>query len=269
VATRSSGQQSLGYGRIEQLLAAARVQTPVGPWELPSFPASAAGPDLRHLLLGSEGRLGVITEATVRVTPVPERELFTAIFFPNWEQGVGAVRQIAQAKLPVSMLRLSTAMETEASLALAGHRLAVSALQQLLGLRGLGETKCMLVIGLAGAAALVKTTRRAVLGIAEAHRGVHLGRPLGQAWAKNRFRAPYLRNTLWEHGYAVDTLETAADWHRLPDLLPSCPPSSRPCAAPSPPRTSACTSSATSRTSIHRARASMSRTSSASRPMRR
>ncbi len=85
IATRSSGQQSLGYGRIERLFAGGKLEAPAGTLVLPSFPASAAGPDLRELALGSEGRLGIITEATVRVTPFPQVEEFRAVFFPAWE----------------------------------------------------------------------------------------------------------------------------------------------------------------------------------------
>ena len=71
VVTRSSGQQSLRYGRIEQLFAGGHMETPVGTLTLPTLPAASAGPDLRELVLGSEGRFGILTEATVRVTPMP------------------------------------------------------------------------------------------------------------------------------------------------------------------------------------------------------
>lgn len=81
IATRSSGQQSLGFGRIEQLWAGGRVETPRGSLELAPFPASAAGPDLREMLLGSEGRYGIITEVTVRIRPIPELDVVHAIFF--------------------------------------------------------------------------------------------------------------------------------------------------------------------------------------------
>ena len=86
VVTRSSGQQSLRYGRIEQMFAGGRVETPAGTLDIPTFPASAAGTDLREMVLGSEGRLGILTEATVRITPLPEHEAFHAVFFPNWER---------------------------------------------------------------------------------------------------------------------------------------------------------------------------------------
>ena len=113
IASRSSGQQSLGYGRIEELFVGGHLQSPAGPLPLPAtFPVSAAGPDLRHLVLGSEGRLGVITEATVRASPLPEKEEFYGVFFPDFESGRAATRAMVQAGLPLSMLRLSTAVET-------------------------------------------------------------------------------------------------------------------------------------------------------------
>ncbi|NTV38079.1 MAG: FAD-binding oxidoreductase, partial [Anaerolineales bacterium] len=85
IASRSSGQQSYYYGRIEQLFAGGCMETPRGRMELPHFPASAAGPDVKEMILGSEGRMGVITSARVRVSPVPEAEEFYGVFFPSWE----------------------------------------------------------------------------------------------------------------------------------------------------------------------------------------
>ncbi|GAB4212391.1 MAG: FAD-binding oxidoreductase [Roseiflexaceae bacterium] len=219
IATRSSGQQSLGYGRIEQLFAGGRLESPAGPLELPCFPASAAGPDLRELVLGSEGRLGLITEATVRVTPLPEREQALGLFFPDWERALAASRALAQSGLPLTMLRLSTPIETATTLALAGHARAIAALERLLALRGAGPGKCLLLIALAGAPAQIAAARRAALHLAASDGGINTGRTFGGQWMKNRFRTPYLRNTLWERGYAVDTVETATGWSRVPGMV--------------------------------------------------
>ncbi len=84
VAARS-GQQSTGYGRIERLFAGGRWRRRPGRWSSLPFPASAAGPDLREAVLGSEGRFGIVTEATVRISPLPEVEEFPALFFPDWD----------------------------------------------------------------------------------------------------------------------------------------------------------------------------------------
>jgi alkyldihydroxyacetonephosphate synthase len=218
VATRSSGQQSLGYGRIEHLFTGGRMEAPAGTIDLPPFPASAAGPDLRAIVLGSEGRLGILTEATVRITPLPEREEFHTVFFADWEHGMEATRHIIQAGLPMSLLRLSSPEETATMLALAGHAQMVSALKRFLALRGVGDEMCMLLLGFSGRTTLMEAAKKEALGLARDHKGVHVGTLLGKQWHKSRFRTPYLRNTLWEMGYAVDTVETATTWDRTPAL---------------------------------------------------
>jgi alkyldihydroxyacetonephosphate synthase len=216
VASRSSGQQSFYYGRIEDLFAGGHVETPAGPLDLPPHPSSAAGPDLRHLVLGSEGRFGIITEATVRTSPLPEHEAFYAVFFPNWESGHTAVREIAQARVPVSMLRLSDAVETQTTLILAGHERLVGLAERALGALRLREDKCLLLFGVTGKKALAKRARQDLTAIARAHKGLPVGRYIGDRWRKGRFYSAYLRNTLWEAGYAVDTLETALPWSAIP-----------------------------------------------------
>ena len=215
IATRSSGQQSLYYGRIEDLFAGGRMVTPKGILELPPFPASAAGPDLRHLVLGSEGRLGLITQAVVRISPLPEAERFQAVFFPSWESGVKAVREMVQSRLPLSMLRLSDSVETESTLTIGGHERLVRLLKRLLRARSIGDERCLLVFGMTGVEDGMRKIRGDALDVARSHRGVYIGRRIGSEWYKNRFRTPYLRNTLWELGYAVDTLETAFLWDDL------------------------------------------------------
>jgi len=171
------------------------------------------------LVLGSEGRLGILTEATVRVTPLPERADFHAVFFRDWDHGRAAVREIMQARLPLSLLRLSTAVETQTTLALAGHERLIAALERLLATRGAGENKCMLLLGFTGREAVIKAARKETLGIAGDHGGIRVGKTFGKQWHKSRFRTPYLRNTLWERGYAIDTLETATDWTTVPALV--------------------------------------------------
>ena len=219
IATRSSGQQSLGYGRIEDLFAGGTLISPEGPLQLLPHPASAAGPDLGQIVLGSEGRMGFITEAAVRVTPLPELEEFHALFFPDFEQGFAAVRQIMQNKIPLSMLRLSTALETETTLALAGHERLINLLEQMLSLRSVSETKAMLLIGFTGVERIVKAAQKTAFFISRSHNAVHVGRQFGKQWHKGRFRTPYLRNTLWDLGYAIDTLETAVSWESVPRVI--------------------------------------------------
>ena len=219
VTTRSTGQQSYRYGKIERTFAGGHLESPAGSLDLPPFPASAAGPDLRDLVLGSEGRLGILTRATVRVSPMPEEESFHALFFPHFESGLQAVREIVQKRIPLSLLRLSTAVETATNLALAGHEKAIGWLETGLGVLGAREEKAMLMLGVSGATDLATYARRAAVKLARSHGAVHVGRYMGSQWHKTRFSTPYLRNTLWELGYAIDTLETATTWSQLPGII--------------------------------------------------
>ncbi|WGG52230.1 FAD-binding oxidoreductase [Rugamonas sp. DEMB1] len=219
IVTRSSGQQSLRYGRIEQMFKGGSVETPAGRLDLPTFPASAAGTDLREMVLGSEGRLGILTEATVRITPLAEYEAFHAVFFPGWEQAEAAVRAVVQGGLSLSMLRLSNPLETVTMLALAGHKGLIGALETWLSWRGCKEGKCMLMIGVSGKKRAAKTALADALALVRPHGGVHIGRKMGDKWKQNRFRNVYLRNAAWQHGYAIDTVETAVDWPRVRGMM--------------------------------------------------
>ncbi|MEW5871427.1 MAG: FAD-binding oxidoreductase [Chloroflexota bacterium] len=235
VATRSCGQQSYYYGRIEDLFAGGHVETPQGALDLPTLPASAAGPDLRQMILGSEGRLGVITQAVLRVRRLPEREAFYGVFFRNWEQGMEAVRQIAQERIGISMARLSNAQETDTTLRLSGKDRLVAWAERGLGLLGYEQCgtgsnggtgspafgrsgRCLLIFGLTGSRASTRLAGRQVGEITRAHGGLFTGEVVGKTWRKSRFLTPYLRNTLWERGYALDTLETGVTWARVANM---------------------------------------------------
>lgn len=219
VASRSSGQQSLRYGRIEQLFAGGRIETPQGTLTLPTIPASSAGPDVREMILGSEGRLGLITEVKVRVTPLASQEHFYTMFFPDWEQVRSAARKLAQGKVQLSMIRVSNAVETETQLALAGQPSRIRLLEKFLSWRGAGEGKCMMMVGVTGTRVQCRAALTELKQVCRAHRGVYTGTYLGSKWVEKRFATPYLRDALWDLGYAVDTLETAADWDKVDGLL--------------------------------------------------
>lgn len=215
IVTRSVGQQSYHYGRIEPLFVSGHMETPAGPLDTLRVPKSAAGPDLRHILLGSEARLGILTRATMRIRPLPEEEHFYAAFFPNFSVGAEAMRQVAQAELPLSMVRLSDPLETETTFQLSGEEKLVELAKWGLNLFGQGEERSMMIYGLTGPQANNRLADRQLAHIIRAHHGLRVKYYLGEAWMKKRFLTPYLRNTLWELGYALDTLETALPWDKL------------------------------------------------------
>ncbi len=218
VAARSAGQQSIGFGRIEDLFAGGRVEAPSGRIALAPHPASAAGPDLRQLVLGSEGRFGIVTEAIVRVFPKPRVEATPAWFLGEWPRALEAARLIARAGLPLSMVRVSTPIETATTLALAGETRGLDALRGYLRFRRIGPEPCLLIVMASGEEKIVENAVREAGTIVRQHGGTGVGGSIGKQWLRNRFRVPDLRDALWALGYAIDTLETAVAWSRLPDL---------------------------------------------------
>lgn len=215
VITRSSGQQSLRYGRIENMFAGGTVETPTGPLTIPAIPATGAGTDVREMVLGSEGRIGILTDCLMRVTKLPEHESFHGVFFPSWDQGLAAVQRAAQRKLPLSMMRLSNAKETLTNLTMAGDSAVIKLLERYLGVRGSGDNKVMLMFGVTGNKADCEYAKSQMLKLCKPEMGVYTGTLIGNAWKKKRYHGPYLRNTLWDHGYAADTSETCFNWDNV------------------------------------------------------
>jgi alkyldihydroxyacetonephosphate synthase len=217
-ATRSAGQASSGYGRFEDMVAGVRVATPRGEWRLGVAPASAAGPDLRAVVVGSEGAFGIITEVTVRVRPLPSHRRYEAYVFDGWSRGLAAVRTLAQRRVLATVTRLSDVDETAVALLSASNGSLVSGYLRMRRIR----EPCLLILGweTTGAAELSRSraaTRRVLRGF----RPVPLGRRVGEAWVKGRFGAPRQRDALLDVGVCVETLETAAYWSSLDELRDS------------------------------------------------
>ena len=223
IATRASGQESLAYGGIDRMLAGVEAVTPTGGLQLAAMPSTASGPDLRHLLLGSEGRFGVLTQATVRVQRRPECMQVEALLLPSWKAGLEAARELTQNRLSLQLLRLSDEPETEVALraGLADHSLAAPLLRGWIRLRGIRGSGCLLLCGAAGNVAETETCLDRAAAILRHHGAVALGRRPGRRWLEDRFRHPYLRDSLLDRGIATDTLETAAPWSGLPSLAQS------------------------------------------------
>ena len=197
-ATRSSGQSSAGYGRFDSMVVAMTVATPSGTLTLGTSPANAAGPDLRQLILGSEGAFGIITSVRVRVKALPTEKVYEAWQFDSFEAGSEAMRHLAQNALLPTVLRLSDENETALNLAS----------QDDVG----GETTagCLMIVGHEGAH--VEARRRLVTDALGGLGATSLGEERGADWARGRFHAPYLRDSLLDVGVLVETMETATFW---------------------------------------------------------
>jgi alkyldihydroxyacetonephosphate synthase len=215
VATRSAGQASTGYGRIDELVEAVRCVTPAGELATRAVPASAAGPSLRELVMGSEGVLGVICDATVRVRPAPAARRYEGWSFETFADGCDAFRVLEQAGAAGDVNRLSDEDETRLTMALgsSGSRTEKLGLRYLKA-RGHGAG-CIAILGFEGAEEELEDRRRRAAGLLRAGGGVALGHRPGEAWLRGRYGGPYLRDELLDRGVLVETLETATSWTRL------------------------------------------------------
>ncbi|WP_040789763.1 FAD-binding oxidoreductase [Nocardia paucivorans] len=205
-ATRSSGQASFGYGRFDDMVQRLRIATPTGTVTVGRAPASAAGPDLRELFLGSEGTLGVITEVTVRVHPIPEDTHYEAWTFPDFDTGVAALRALVGSGATPTVLRLSDEAETALNLARAAD------------IGGPAVGGCLAVTTFEGARAHIAARSSEAAAVLRAAGGASLGPEPARQWEHGRFAAPYLRDALLDVGVLCETLETAGYWSVLPEL---------------------------------------------------
>ncbi len=182
-ATRSAGQASSGYGRFERMVHGLRMVAPAGDVELSAFPASAAGPGVRELAVGSEGVLGVIDELTLRVRRAPATRIYEGVFFESFEAGVHAFRELAQNHCTPEVARLSDEQETRMSLALAGSGGAKGRLgRAYLDMRGYSGG-CLAILGFEGDAEELGARRAAAVEIVRAAGGLRVGRSPGRGLA--------------------------------------------------------------------------------------
>lgn len=217
-ATRSAGQSSTGYGRSDAMIEGVRVVTPRGEIEVGKVAASAAGPDLRGVFLGSEGVFGIITEVVVRVRTRPPVSSYTGIIFPDYEAGLRALRGLVQGRVAPDVVRLSDPEETAVTLAMSGPSgRSADVLEKYLGMRKVSEP-CLAILGWDGSRGTIGARRLEAQSALRAAGAVSLGSKVGRAWEHGRFDGPFLRDLLIDQGYLVETLETAAHWSKVPNL---------------------------------------------------
>ena len=206
-ATRSSGQDSAGYGRFNDMVRGLRTVTPAGVLDLGRAPESAAGPDLRQLLIGSEGVFGIITRVRVRVHPVPAATRYEAWSFGDFATGADALRAVVQTGAGPTVIRLSDEAET-------GVNLATT--------ESIGEQQitggCLAITAFEGSEAHVESRHAETRAVMQAAGGTSLGEAPARAWEHGRFNAPYLRDSLLSAGALCETLETATNWSNVPAL---------------------------------------------------
>ena len=225
IATRSSGMQSDRYGDIADSTRGLRVVTPAGLLVTRPVPVTSTGPSVREMVLGSEGRLGIICEATIQVHRVPAERTILGYLFPSWAESVTAMRDIAASEAAPSVTRVADANETAFSFATKKgssllDTLQSTALKTFLK-RGKGyelEEMCLGFIGYEGPERHVKAQRKAVGRIVAKHGGLCIGASPGELYDQKKFDTPYIRDYLLDRGVLADVSETSAAWSELQPL---------------------------------------------------
>ena len=214
--------QSDRYGDIADMTKGLRVVTPSGTLVTRPIPATSNGPSIREMVLGSEGRLGIITEATVHVRRIPEKRVILGYLFPNFAVALAAMQEIAAGEYSVSVTRVSDANETQFSFAMRvmptpTDKLQSRALRLFLS-RRLGwelDEMCLSFIGYEGSEHHVSAQRRAVGKLVKRHGGLCIGSGPGALYDQKKFDIPYIRDYLLDRGAPGDVSETATTWSGL------------------------------------------------------
>ncbi|MGN6325682.1 FAD-binding oxidoreductase [Pseudolysinimonas sp.] len=229
VATRSSGMQSDKYGDIADIARGLRVVRPSvdgtgtdGTLVIRGIPSASNGPSVREMILGSEGRLGVITEVTVQVHRLPEKRDVYAYFFPNWRTGIETMQELAASDVHPSITRVSDARETEFTLATSKERhgfskfTAETVLPALMRRKGWNlDEICISFIAYEGDTAYAKRQKKLVEAIVKKHGGMGVGAGPGVLYDQKKFDTPYLRDFLLDMGAAGDVSESAMPWSQV------------------------------------------------------
>ena len=225
IATRSSGMQSDRYGDIADMVKGLRVVTPSGTLVTRPVPAASNGPSVRQMVLGSEGRLGIITEAIVHVRRIPDERTILGYLFPTFADGLAAMRDLSDSEYSASVTRVSDANETQFSFAMRVNPTLVDKLQsaalKIFVHRRLGfdpERMCLSFIGYEGSRRHVATERRAVGRLVKRHGGLCVGAGPGVLYDQKKFDIPYIRDFLLDRGAPGDVSETATTWSNLMPL---------------------------------------------------
>ncbi|AQP45849.1 FAD-binding oxidoreductase [Tessaracoccus flavus] len=219
IATRSSGMQSDKYGDIADICRGLTMVMPGQVLELRPLPSTSSGPSVREMVLGSEGRLGIITSAWVNVHRIPEVRELQAYFYPTYEDGLRACQQIVESDAHVMMARVSDAIETQYIMANGKKSkskvssLVSKGIQKLMVQKGWDlEQIAMSFVGFEGSASHVRYEKGIVGKIVRDNGGMGVGKGPGALYDQKKYDTPYIRDFMLDRGMLCDVSETTTPW---------------------------------------------------------
>ncbi len=222
IASRSAGQNSTLYGNIADIVEAISIVTPIGTIETKISPAMAQGPELKELIIGSEGIFGFIVKCALKIRKRPEKMKYFGLFSNNFIDSIWTSKKILDLGLRPAMIRISDEIETESALSILNtptypfiKEIIDFTLNSLLKSKSINNP-CLIIVGLEGTKESVFFQYKQLKKIFASC--LYLGGHVGKKWLKERFFTPYLRDILVDNGLLVDTLETASIWKNIQKL---------------------------------------------------
>ncbi len=221
IATRSAGMQSDKYGKIEDMVLAVRMVTTEGVLTTRTVPKSSNGIDANHICIGSEGTLGVITEATMRVHPRPELRVVSGYLFPDFESGIAAMHECMRQECMPAMARLNDPDKTALSFA---FRPPASLISQAAGslfktyLRAKGfmlPSACLMLTAVEGRQNEVVRRLSQAEAIYQRCGAVSMGEDAGKSFEATKFDFPHIRDFLLDRNVTTDVSETSTVWNNI------------------------------------------------------
>ncbi|KAE8750586.1 hypothetical protein FOCC_FOCC002566 [Frankliniella occidentalis] len=223
VATRASGMKKNTYGNIEELLVSVRFVTPTGVLEKKTqVPRMSCGPDFNHIVLGSEGTLGVITEATIKIRPLPPSKKYGSIVFPDFESGVKCLREVARQRLQPSSIRLMDNEQFKFGQTLRpppGYLgLIIDGLKRMYitKIKGFNvDTMCVATLVFEGSQKKdIEHHEKKIYAIAANFNGIPAGEKNGERGYMLTFVIAYIRDLALEFNVVAESFETSVPWDR-------------------------------------------------------
>ncbi|MGA8271967.1 MAG: FAD-binding oxidoreductase [Candidatus Sulfotelmatobacter sp.] len=224
IATRSAGMQSDRYGKIEDMVLAVRMVTTEGVLATRVVPKSSNGIDVNHLCIGSEGTLGVITEATMRVHPRPQSRLVPGYLFPEFESGIEAIHECVRQECMPAMVRLNDPDKTALSLAFKPPASQFSQgvnrlFKGYLRVKGFDLPRaCLMLIAFEGREVEVGRQQRQVQAIYRRFGALSMGATAGKSFEATKYDFPHIRDFLLDRDVTTDVSETSTVWSNIVPL---------------------------------------------------
>jgi alkyldihydroxyacetonephosphate synthase len=216
IAAKGAGQASTAYGKIEDMLIALKVVTPSGVIETKEYPRTAQGWEILRLFPGSEGTLGIITEATLSLHNYnPENTTYASFIFRSFEQAVAAMQKMIQSEYgKPHLFRVSDPAETDIAFKTKGFENSLSD-KVLKKLGFLPDKRSLMFVTVEGDEDYTKFVQKKIKSTAREFKGIYVGKGPVRKWLDQRYSSAYMRDPLMDLGIMTDTLETAITWQNL------------------------------------------------------